>query len=259
MCSTKLLLWKNQKGSTHYPMTLYKRDSTADVFLGIFNFFGQSISENSSKPLIVKGFYLLKNKNVFSEISQNWQKVNYVGLGHRCFSVNFAKYSKQLFYWTPQVVASSKFKTSGFTEEVMQVNFWISQDHVHLNTLSPNWHFCVYFWQAQVFFCISTASLTFDIVYFFDKEGFPVSFRANLYRNNHIYNVSELSCDYRIEMPHDFLGDAPSSWVRTLPNFGSHGPCEFGDITFLICRMTTWSMCHVTWRLGFPYPTLPLC
>ena len=144
------------------------------------------------------------------------------------------------------MVASSKFKASGFTEEVMQVNFWISQDHVHLNTLSPNWHFCVYFWQAQVFFCISTASLTFDIVYFFDKDGFPVSFRANLYRNNHIYNVSELSCDYRIEMPRDFLGDAPSSWVRTLPNFGSHGPCECGDITFLIYHVTTWSMYHVT-------------
>ena len=41
MCSTKLLLWKNQKGSTCYLKTLYKRDSTTDNFLGIFNFFGQ--------------------------------------------------------------------------------------------------------------------------------------------------------------------------------------------------------------------------
>ena len=62
MCSTKLLLWKNQKDSTHYPMTLYKQDSTTDVFLGIFNFFGQAISENSSKPLVVKDFYLLKKQ-----------------------------------------------------------------------------------------------------------------------------------------------------------------------------------------------------
>ena len=32
MCSTGLLLCKNQKGSTRYPMILYKRDSTADIF-----------------------------------------------------------------------------------------------------------------------------------------------------------------------------------------------------------------------------------
>ena len=36
MCSTELLLWKNQEGSTHYPMILYKRDSTADIFVSIF-------------------------------------------------------------------------------------------------------------------------------------------------------------------------------------------------------------------------------
>ena len=33
MCSTGLLLWRNQKGSTLYPMTLYKRGSAADIFL----------------------------------------------------------------------------------------------------------------------------------------------------------------------------------------------------------------------------------
>ena len=36
MCSTELLLWKNQKGSTRYPMILYKRDSTAYIFVSIF-------------------------------------------------------------------------------------------------------------------------------------------------------------------------------------------------------------------------------
>ena len=36
-------------------MTLYKRDSTADIFHGIFNiFFGQAIS-HSSEPLIAQG------------------------------------------------------------------------------------------------------------------------------------------------------------------------------------------------------------
>ena len=34
MCSTELLLWKNQKRSTRYPMTLQKRDSIADIFPG---------------------------------------------------------------------------------------------------------------------------------------------------------------------------------------------------------------------------------
>ena len=33
MCSTELLLWKNQKGSTRSPMIFYKWDSTADSFL----------------------------------------------------------------------------------------------------------------------------------------------------------------------------------------------------------------------------------
>ena len=33
MCSTELLVWKNQKGSTRYPMTLCKRGSTAGIFL----------------------------------------------------------------------------------------------------------------------------------------------------------------------------------------------------------------------------------
>ena len=46
------------------PMNLCKRDSTANIFLGIFNFFfGQAISQNSPKALIVKGFNLLKISN----------------------------------------------------------------------------------------------------------------------------------------------------------------------------------------------------
>ena len=63
MCSTKLLLWKNQKGTTYYLMILYKRYSTTDIFLGIFKFFLKAISQNSSKPVIVKGFYLLRMSN----------------------------------------------------------------------------------------------------------------------------------------------------------------------------------------------------
>ena len=64
MCCTELLLWKNQKGSTRYPMILYEWDSTADIFLcqfDIFKFFSDKlISQNSSKPLIERSFYLLR-------------------------------------------------------------------------------------------------------------------------------------------------------------------------------------------------------
>ena len=54
MCSTVLLFWKNQKDSTRYPITLYKPNSIADIFLGTLTFFGQDISQNSSKRS--KGF-----------------------------------------------------------------------------------------------------------------------------------------------------------------------------------------------------------
>ena len=42
MCCTELSLQKNQKSLTCYPITLFKRDSTADIFLEKFNFFWTS-------------------------------------------------------------------------------------------------------------------------------------------------------------------------------------------------------------------------
>ena len=50
------------------------------------------------------------------------------------------------------MAASSNFKATGFTEAVMQMNFQISQDLLHLNIPSSSWYFCVYFWRAQAFF-----------------------------------------------------------------------------------------------------------
>ena len=50
------------------------------------------------------------------------------------------------------MAASCNFKATGFTEAVMQMNFQISQDLLHLNIPSSSWHFCVYFWRAQAFF-----------------------------------------------------------------------------------------------------------
>ena len=41
--------------------------------------------------------------------------------------------------------------------------------------------------------------------------------------------------------------------------FGVHRPCESGDITSLICHVTTWSMCHVTLWVGSLHPKSPTC
>ena len=61
MCTTRLLLWKNQKGSTCYPMILDKRDSTADIFLWISNFFFlESYFTKQLQTTVLKDFYLLR-------------------------------------------------------------------------------------------------------------------------------------------------------------------------------------------------------
>ena len=65
-CSTKLLCWKNQNGSICYPMVLYKRCSTADIFLGIFFFFFDKLFRKTdhSKPRIVD-IYLRRMSNYY--------------------------------------------------------------------------------------------------------------------------------------------------------------------------------------------------
>ena len=105
-------------------------------------------------------------------------------------------FQEHLFYSTPPVVASSNFKAFEFTQAGMQMTFWITHDLAHLNTLSSNWYFCVYFWQAQAFRCVPTASWTLDILCFSWERRIeiswylnqPISFCANLYRNNHRKN-----------------------------------------------------------------------
>ena len=63
MCSTELLFLKNLRGSTRYPMNLYKQDSIADISCNMQFFFGQAISQNNSKTMIVKDFSSLKISN----------------------------------------------------------------------------------------------------------------------------------------------------------------------------------------------------
>ena len=58
MCSTRLVLWRNQNC---YPMTFYINGTPPLTFFHEYSiFFKQAISQNSAKPLIVKGFYLLR-------------------------------------------------------------------------------------------------------------------------------------------------------------------------------------------------------
>ena len=70
-------IWKNQKGSTRYSMILYKWDSTAEIFLWIFKFFSDKlISQNSSKSLIVRSFYLLRMSDDYCfrrAVQCNWR------------------------------------------------------------------------------------------------------------------------------------------------------------------------------------------
>ena len=58
MCSTRLLLWRNQ---TCYPMNFYINGTPPLTFSHEYSiFFEQAISQNSAKALVVKGFYLLR-------------------------------------------------------------------------------------------------------------------------------------------------------------------------------------------------------
>ena len=54
-----------------------------------------------------------------------------------------------------------------------------------------------------------------------------------------------------VTWPHDWYVTWPWAWGPLIlspqpAKFGTHRPCESGDITFFICHVATWSMCHVT-------------
>ena len=175
---------------------------------------------------------------------------------------------RSMIKWTPSVAISSNFKASGFTEAVMQMNFWISHDLDHLSTQSSSCDFCVCFWQAQAFHCISAASLTFDAAYFF--------FCANLYRNNHritsiLLSLGSIGLE-KVEIWLLWFATVLRDWCITwlcgceslilshhLAKFEVYMPCESGNITSLIYYMTTWSMYHVTLWVEFLYPKSQPC
>ena len=74
MCSTELLHWKIRK-VRHVTPSLYLNRTPSLTFSSKYSiFFGQAISRNSSKPLIVKGFYLFRMSNdyCFRGILEKW-------------------------------------------------------------------------------------------------------------------------------------------------------------------------------------------
>ena len=84
MCSTGLLLCKNQKGLTCYPMSLYKRDSTADISLWIFKFFRTSYFTKQLQTTDCKGFLFVRmpdddyfRRAVQGQLSQREKYCNY--------------------------------------------------------------------------------------------------------------------------------------------------------------------------------------
>ena len=100
------------------------------------------------------------------------------------------------------MAASADFKASGFTDAVMQMNFWISHDLLHLNIPGSSLQFCVYFWRAQALLLHLEVHVVEEI------------------------RRVDLSRDHTVEMPREFLGGARSSWVSTLRIFGGHKPYE---------------------------------
>ena len=162
------------------------------------------------------------------------------------------------------MVASSNFKAPGFTEAVMQMNFWITHYLAHLNTLSSSWYFCVYFRQAQAFPCIPTASLTLDISYFFWQRRIEIRWYLGQQTSIIITRITSIllglgsrglkkngdimSFGFHVtkwSMCHLTL------WVRFThpmyhpPKFGVHRPYESGNLTFFICHVITTSKSHV--------------
>ena len=57
MCSTELLFLKNLRGSTRYPMNLYKQDSIADISCNMQFFFRTSYFTKQLQNNDCKGFF----------------------------------------------------------------------------------------------------------------------------------------------------------------------------------------------------------
>ena len=108
-------------------------------------------------------------------------------LRQRCFPVNFVKFLKTPFLLISPVAPSSKFKATGFTEAVMQMNSKL----------------------VTIYF-ISTFLVLVGIFMFIFGEH-KLSFYNSTVLWFRKYDVFYFSPDNTIEVSRDFLGGPPSS------------------------------------------------
>ena len=136
--------------------------------------------------------------------------------------------------------------------------------------LSSSWHFCVYFWGVQAFlfhldsplveeiwrFLFFTWQHSWSVTWLFGWGPFILSEHPTKFCGPWSLwmwrpNFFDLSRDHMNDVSRDFrLGFLILSCHSA--KFGVHKPCESGDITFLICHVTTISKCHVTLWVGSP-------
>ena len=148
---------------------------------------------------------------------------------HRCFPVISAKSLKAAFF--------------------IEHRQWLFLPVLKLLNLQRQW----WKWISKLvkIYFISTFLLLVGIFVFIFGEH-KLSFYISMVLWLRKYDVFDFPFDHTIEVSRDFLGGAPSSWVSILPSFAGHGCCECGDKTFLICHLTMWTMCHVTFLVGVP-------
>ena len=173
-------LWNNAKESAYLKSShvlLTKRCSSLQQNISHHSGGAWRNSDTELKFLTIKPFHQKQSpgsvllKKCSQKLGKTYCRKPVSDSDTRAFLSILQNFQEHFSYWTPSVVASSKFKASGFREEEMQMNFWITHDLAHLSTFRSSSHFCVYFRQAEAFRCIPSTSLILDILNFFDKEG----------------------------------------------------------------------------------------
>ena len=101
----------------------------------------RKISDTELKLLIISSIHQkqLPERVLLKKCSQKFRKTDVkkpvLDTDIDVFLSILQNIQEQFFYWTPPVAVSSSFKATGFTEAVMQPNFWTSQNLVDLNAL----------------------------------------------------------------------------------------------------------------------------
>ena len=149
-------------------------------------------------------------------------------------------------------------KPLDFTEAVMQINFYISCNLLHLNIL-------------LAFLCLFLARISFPFtsqrpcgwgnmtvfLFFLCLFGWgpfiliqhPTSFGGNrpCECGNKTFWLDTWPRDWSVTWLH---GWGPLILSHQLAKYGVHRPCEKGDIKFFSCHVTTILKSHVTWQVS---------